>query len=155
MSFVFKLDALLELRRQTEKEHQRAVAKIQQDINRLQRQIRNTQVAIHQQNRALAADKLIGRLDLTYIANEKRFVGNLQLLMVQTMQKLGNVEKDLAAARAKLLEAARERKVIEKLRDKQFARWKQIQDRKEYAILDELGTQVALRGLTEEEFLTR
>ena len=150
MPFVFKLDALLELRRQAEKERQRAVAQVQQEVSALRRQIQQTQVAIAQQNRALVADKLVGRLDMAYIAYEKRFVGNLHMLMVQTLQKLATVEKKLLAARAQLLETTKARKVIEKLREKQQARWQQEEDRRENLALDELGTQVALRGLRED-----
>ena len=150
MGFVFKLDALLELRRHAEKERQRAVAQVQQEVNGLRRQIQQTQVAIAQQNRTLVKDKLVGILDMPYIAYEKRFVGNLQMLLVQTMQKLAGVEQKLAAARGQLLEATKARKVIEKLREKQHARWQQEQDRRENLALDELGTQVALRGLRED-----
>jgi len=149
--FIFKLETVLDLRRQAEKEQQRAVAKIQQQIEHLRRQIQQTQQAISQQHRALSADKLIGRLDLSYITHEKRFVGNLQLLLVQTFQQLVAREQEMVGARAKLLEAAKARKVIEKLREKQFFRWRQEQDRKESAQLDELGTQVALRGLLVED----
>jgi flagellar protein FliJ len=151
MRFTFRLESLLELRRQTEKERQLAVAKVQQQIDALRRQIQQTQLAIAKQNRTLVAEKLVGRLDLAYIANEKRFVGNLQILIAQTYKKLVDAERDMIGVRAKLMEAAIARKVIEKLREKQFARWKLEQDRKEAATMDELGTQVALREMIERE----
>ena len=83
---------------------------------------------------------------MAYIAHEKRYVGNLHVRIALTMQRLAEVEKTLAAARAGLLAAAKCRKVIEKLRERQFARWRYEQDRKEAAELDEIGTQIALRS---------
>jgi flagellar export protein FliJ len=62
---------------------------------------------------------------------------------------MAGLEKELSAARLQLLTAARERKVIEKLRDRQFARWRAEQDRKEAAVMDEIGTQLAMRRILE------
>ena len=62
-----------------------------------------------------------------------------------TLQLLSATEKKLAVARVELLAAARNRKVIEKLKEKQLARWRAEQDRKEADLLDELGTQLTLR----------
>src|SRR4051812_9981198 len=122
--FEFRLEALLEHRRSIEKEHQRTVAAIQQQIQAIMRQIQNAQMRIAMENRTLTSEKLVGSLDMQYIAHEKRFVGNLHLHIAVTMQKLAGVEQTLAAARAELLQAAKARKVMEKLREKQLARWR-------------------------------
>ena len=65
---------------------------------------------------------------MQYIATEKRYVGNLHLRIALAMDRLRELEKQQAAARAELLRAATERKVIEKLRDKQPAAWRQGKD---------------------------
>ena len=144
--FVFRLESLLEHRRQIEKEHQRKVAEIQQEIQLLTRQIRDAQTRIVLENRALTSSQLVGTLDMAYIAHQKRYVGNLHFRIAMTLQRLAEVEKTLAAVRAELIEAAKARKVIEKLRQRQFARWRDEQDRKEAAELDEIGTQIAVRS---------
>jgi len=149
--FIFSLQPLLQHRLHIEKEHQRKVAEIQQQANELRNHIQETQRRILEQNRKLTADQLLGPLDLAYIANEKRYVNTLQLVIVNTLQRLTLVERSIAAARAELLEAARARKVIEKLREKHFTRWREELDRKEIAELDEIGTQLALRQLAAEE----
>jgi flagellar protein FliJ len=154
--FIFRLEALLEHRRQIEKEHQRRVAGIQQEIQKLVNEIRQAEERISSENRALAAEKLVGKLDMQYISHEKRFVGNLHMKIVLTMQQIARTEQLLAAARAELLAAARARKVIEKLREKQFRRWREEQERKDSALMDEIGTQTAVRealrlSLEEEE----
>jgi flagellar export protein FliJ len=76
--------------------------------------------------------------------------------IVLGMQKLAAMETTLNAARAELLAAARDRKVIERLKEKQLARWRAEQERKEAALLDEIGTQLAIRNaaLTDVEIST-
>jgi flagellar protein FliJ len=143
--FRFKLDALLEHRQLIEKEKQRLVAVAQQEIQVVQRQIQDAQMRIALENRTLGARELTGRLDMAYIAAEKKYVGNLHLRIVFALQKIVGLEKNLAAARAELLEAAKARKVIEKLKEKQLARWRADLARKESALMDEIGTQVAMR----------
>src|SRR4051812_24204467 len=121
--FEFSLEALLDQRRRIEKEQQRKVAEIQQQAQLIVRQINETHARIADENRTLTAQKLTGTLDMQYIAHEKKFVGTLHVKIVLAMQKLAGVEQNPAAARAILLTAARARKVIEKLREKQYMRW--------------------------------
>ena len=144
--FQFRLEALLEMRALVEKEKQRRVAAIQGEIQALVRQIQEANTQIGAENRSLSSRELTGRLDMAYIAHEKKYVGNLQMRIVQAMQKIAVLEKTLAGARAELLEAARAKKVIEKLKEKQRTRWQMEQDRKEAGLMDEIGTQLAVRG---------
>jgi flagellar FliJ protein len=148
--FKFRLEALLTHRQQVEKEKQRRVAQIQGEIQAVVRHIQETQTRIAAENRTLGTRELTGRLDMQYIAHEKRFVGALAVRISLAMQKLAGLERTLAAARAELLVAARARKVIDKLREKQWRRWRMEQERKEAAVIDEIGTQLAVRNGTEE-----
>jgi len=144
--FEFRLEGLLEHRRQIEKDHQRKVAEIQQEAQIISRRIRDAQTRIVLENRTLTGQKLVGVLDMNYIAHEKRYVGNLHMQIAMAMQDLQAVEERINAARVELLAAAKARKVIEKLREKQLARWRLEQDRKESAEMDEMGTQIAMRN---------
>ena len=148
--FDFKLEALLTHREHVEKDAQRRMAKIQQEIQALVRQIQETRTRIVAEDRTLGTKELTGVLDMQYIAHEKRFVGNLHIKVMLSMQKLAGMEQSLNSARAELLAAARARKVIEKLKEKQFARWKLEQDRKESAAMDEIGTQLVIRNLAQQ-----
>jgi flagellar FliJ protein len=149
--FVFRLEALLEHRLQLEKEEQRKVGQVQQEMQALQRELQDAQGRIAAENRNLSARELTGRLDMQFIAHGKKYVGNLHVKIILGMQKLGALEHKLSAARAKLLEAARARKVIEKLKEKQLARWRAEQEAREAALLDEIGTQLALRQSLEAQ----
>jgi flagellar FliJ protein len=143
--FHFRLEALLDHRRNLEKERQRSVAQAQQEIQALITTIKTAQQRIADENRSLSTTQLTGRLDMAAIAFGKRYVGNLHVQIMLTAQKLGAAEQKLAAARAALLEAAKARKVIEKLREKQHARWLAELERKDASQMDEIGTQIAMR----------
>jgi flagellar FliJ protein len=144
--FEFRLEALVQHRQQVEKEKQRKLAAVSQQVQAVERHIQETQARIAEENRALGAKELTGKLDMHYIAIEKRYVGNLHLRIALAMDRLRELEKQQAAARADLLRAATERKVIEKLREKQFAAWRQELERKDAAQTDEIGIQLAARG---------
>src|SRR5436305_15299683 len=105
--FDFRLEALLTHRQQIEKEAQRRMAKVQQEIQAVARQIQETRARITAEDRTLGAKELTGVLDMQYIAHEKRFVGNLHIRIMTGMQKLAGLEQTLGAARAELLAAAR------------------------------------------------
>lgn len=143
--FEFRLEVLLQHRLRIEKERQQKVAEIQQQVQLIVREIQEAQARIAEENKTLAAQKLIGVLDMQYIAHEKKFVGNLHMKVVMSMQRLMGVEKQLNAARAQLLIAAKSRKILEKLKEKQHALWLTELERKEAAMLDEIGTQNAIR----------
>jgi flagellar protein FliJ len=144
--FEFKLEALLTHRAQIEKDKQRRLAQVQQQKQAVLRKIQDAEAQIRNENRTLGAKELTGKLDMQYIAHEKRFVGALTVRIVLAQQEVAALEVTLAAARKDLLAAARARKVIEKLKERQFARWRQEQERKEAAAMDEIGTQLAVRA---------
>jgi flagellar FliJ protein len=144
--FEFRLEALLTHRAQIEKDKQRRLAQVQQQIQAILRKIQDAETRIRQENRTLGGNELTGALDMQYIAHEKRFVGALTMRIVLARQEIMRLEVTLVAARKELLTAARARKVIEKLKERQLARWRQEQERKESAIMDEIGTQLAVRG---------
>jgi len=147
--FHFPLEALLTHRLHVEKEKQRKLAEVQNEIQAITRQLHETHATIAAENKTLTATQLTGTLDMQYIAYEKRYVGNLHVRIILGMQKLAALELKLAAARAELLAAARDRRVIEKLKERQHLRWKEAQDKKEAALMDEIGTQLALRHAAE------
>lgn len=148
--FKFSLEPLLDVRKEAEKEKQRKVGQIQQEEAELLNKIRSMEQTIRDQTSFLATQKLTGLLDLTYITQGKVYVGNLSLRIMQTMQQVAQVRQRLNLAKKELLEAAKARKVIEKLKEKQHRRWLEEQARKEAAFMDEIGTQLALRRMRED-----
>lgn len=142
--FTFQLAPVLKARRAAEQERQIAVAKLERIRMDIEGAIRRRQELLTASKRELRSS-LIGRvntLDLrSAAASSMRVMGQAQKLVLE----LAAVHKRLEAARAELIEATKQRRAVELLRDRRFAEWKREQDRKENAFVDELAVQQASR----------
>ena len=94
---------------------------------------------------------LTGVLDMSFLAAHRRFTGSVQRKAVAIVQKMALVQREIDAARAALSEAAKQRKIIDKLREKQLERWKAQRSRAENEELDDIGMQLAFRQLGEAQ----
>jgi len=142
--FVFKLDPLLRLRQREEQEKQRALASINRKRVQLEEHLRRQQSLITADKRGLR-DRLVGNLD----TNELRLHAASTTQSMRTAQRLAvelaGVHRHLTEARQDLLEATRNRRALELLRDKRYAQWKAEQDRLEAAATDEMAVIAAGR----------
>jgi flagellar FliJ protein len=86
------------------------------------------------------ADGLVGRVDLTRVGQFARYSGHAATRARQIVVKLAGLEKQIEDARQALLDATKQRKSLELLRDKHEAQWRYEQDRRETNELDELAT---------------
>ena len=87
-------------------------------------------------------NRLVGKIDLGFLAAYRRYVAAVQRRGTLMAQKMVLIQRQIDAAQAALAEAAKQRKIIEKLREKQFDRWKLETARKEAAELDEVSTRL-------------
>jgi flagellar export protein FliJ len=78
-------------------------------------------------------------------------MGAMQRQVIELVQKAVQAKKRLEEARTRLAEAARRRKAIEILREKQFDRWRMQQARAETALGDEIGNQLALYNMLQDQ----
>jgi flagellar FliJ protein len=146
--FIFKLEGVLRQRKHVEREKQRALAFKQQALVGLQAQLQRLQDTVQQANGDVRTNRLVGRLDMQFLAAHRRFLAGMQRQALGIVQKIALAQRAVDESRAELAEAARQRKVIEKLREKQFERWRAEQNRRELAQLDEIGMQLAYENLT-------
>jgi flagellar export protein FliJ len=118
-------------------------------------QLQDELLALDQSVQSAAADlrrnRLIGHLDLPFLAAHRRFIGAMQRKAVTLAQRMALVQRQIDEARRALAEAAKQRKILEKLRGKQYQRWLEAQNKKETEQLDEIGMQLAFRNLTEHQ----
>ena len=149
--FTFKLQAVLHHRELIEREKQRELAKVQGQMVLLQEELRSLNQQMQETTQELVRDHLIGKLDLSYLAAHRRYVAATQRRAMELVQKMALVQRQVDEARAALAEAAKQCKIMEKLREKQMERWQQDQFRHEMAELDEIGTQLAFRQGQEAE----
>ncbi len=137
--FQFRFQTLLAHHRRVEDQRQRDLAQHLRTRMILHDQIRDMQDTIRDSKRSMA-DGLIGSVDLTRVGQFARYSGHAAHRARQIVVKLAALEKEIEAARQLLLEATKQRKALELLRDKHEAQWRYEQNRRETNELDELAT---------------
>lgn len=143
-AFHFQYQSVLEHRRLVEDQRQRELAKHLCVRMILHDQLRAMQQTIRDSKQQLG-EALVGRVDLDRIAGFARYSGQAAQRAQQIVARLAQLEKLIETARQHLLEATKQRKALELLRDKHHQRWLQEQQRRQQAELDDLATQRYLR----------
>ena len=156
--FVFQLDGVLRQRKLAEEQKQRELAVVQAAMTALETQLRELDQTVQSTTADVRSNHLTGRLDLNFLAAHRRYIAATQRKALELAERMAAVQVRLDAARKTLADAARERKIIEKLREKREAEWKAAQARKDMAALDEIGTRIGyesgLRQAAEEQAVT-
>jgi len=137
--FRFKFQTLLAHHRRVEDQRQRDLAQQLRTRMILQDQIRDMQDTIRDSKQSMA-DGLVGKVDLNRVGQFARYSGHAAQRARQIVIKLAALEKKVEEARQTLLEATKQRKALELLRDKHEAKWQYEQNRKETNELDELAS---------------
>ena len=149
--FVFKLAGVLKQRLHEERRRQRDLAERQAHLASLQHRLRELNERVQQTNDDVRGNHLTGPLDMNFLAAHRRFLAAMQRGAVEIVRRMAVAQKQVDEALALLAEASKQRKVIEKLREKQFERWKAEQDRREVAELDEVAMQMSYHNLAQGE----
>lgn len=141
--FRFQLDPLLELRRRAEREQQVVVAAIESECRAIEERIRSCQDGIEQ-----SRIDLRGRLGVDGHAQVNAREAAWQTHSMHRMRaeadglviKLAGIMQRLTREREVLVELARERRSIEKLRERREQAWRCELARKERVELDDLAS---------------
>lgn len=131
----------------TERRHQRVVAENERQRLRLEDQLRRQQTVISRDKGELRTN-LTGRIDVQSL--RLHATSSMQLLRDahRIVLELAGVHKRLEAARVELVQAAKQRRAVELLRDRRWAQWKIAEEKRETAALDELAVMAAARKLS-------
>lgn len=148
--FVFKLQGVLRQREHAEQEKMRALAQCLKREADCQAEIATLNDAVQKSNDDMRANHLIGVLNMSFITAHRRFMLAMHRQGASLVQKLALAQQRVTEARLALAEAAKQRKVLEKLRDKQHERWRAEIAAKEARDLDEIGMQLAYQAGVEE-----
>lgn len=144
--FVFPLEAVLRHRARAEQERQRELAVAQAEMARLQGELKALNDAMQSSTADMKANHLTGSLDVSFLAAHRRYTVAMQRSGMTLVQDIARQQRKVDEAQRLLNEAARERKIMEKLRERQYERWRAEVGRKEAAGLDEVGMQLAYRN---------
>jgi flagellar FliJ protein len=145
--FVFKLEGVLRQRKHIEQQKQRELAIKQSQFVELQNTLAQVNETVQKTNEDVRKNHLVGRLNMQFLAAHRRFITGMQRQALGLVQRLALSQRAVDEARGELAEAAKQRKAIEKLREKQLARWREENARRDQAAMDEIGMQLAYQNL--------
>ncbi len=137
--FRFRLRRLLEVRRLRESIKRQELEEVRRELDR-QRRILS---ALEQAHEGSVNDLRVGfqgTLDLERIAVYHRYLGLLAHLIEGQRAVLESFVREEAARRVAVIEARRDRRIVEKLKDRAYARFLEQAAREEQAFLDEVST---------------
>jgi flagellar FliJ protein len=140
--FTFKLQAVLRHRAAIEQEKQRDYALVLARLKQLEDQLKALNQTMQETNDDIRLNHLTGRLDISFITAHRRFLMGMQRKAMDLVTAMAKAQREVDTARAALAEAAKQRKVLEKLRETQHDRWKQELSRKEMIAADEAAMQL-------------
>ena len=143
--FAFNLDPVLRHRTHVEQERMRDLAVAQAEMTRLQAELTALNESMQASAREMKANHLTGPLDVNYLAAHRRYTVATQRRGLILVQDLARQQRKVDEAQRLLGEAAKERKILEKLKERKRERWAEEIARKESAELDEVGMQLSFR----------
>jgi flagellar protein FliJ len=142
--FRFRLERFLELRRWKERQWEIALAKILGECLRLERRIE----AIGEE---IGASRLVAytegaRIDVEAMALRDHFVMRLAHERERTREILTVKRVELEKVRASYLEASRDRKVLDKLKERRSDEYYERQLDEEFKSIDDMSTAAAVNA---------
>jgi flagellar FliJ protein len=137
--FKFKLETVLKVKIRVEdlRKRELRLAEIQRDQAHKQLLLRQAEVTQTLDN---FREDLKRRIDVRQAVNYERFLRWLNKQVELAAAHLEQCQRQVAEARNKLIEAAKERQILEKLKEKEYEAYKREEQRLEDQFLDELGT---------------
>jgi flagellar export protein FliJ len=111
-------------------------------VKELQDQLAALNQSMQSTNDDIRQNHLVGRLDVSFITAHRRFLTGMQRKAIDLVTAIAAAQKQADTARAALAEAAKQRKILEKLRETQQHRWREELSRKELAAADETAMQL-------------
>ncbi len=137
--FRFRFEPMLKVKEHREKERQRELAetltKVQdQKASLMKMDTKRLNTMEHHRS------KLVGRVSMAEALVCSRYLLRLKRERMASSELLRGMEREAESRRQKLVEAARERKVYDLLKEKQQMRHRQGLDKDEQKALDEVAT---------------
>ena len=138
MAAKFKLQAVLNYRQSLEDQAQQLLAASLQKQSDLKAQLQEQKQKLQRHDRELKVRQVDG-LTVAEIDLYESQIQHCRRLIEDILGQLQQLDQQIIFERKELLNVARERQVMEKLKDKQEAEYQQELSRKERAMLDEIS----------------
>lgn len=148
--FVFPLETLLRVRRQHEDVAKRDFALALGRQSRAEEAVREIDRRTAEARAELAALQK-GSVDVGKIVSYYRFLSGQEVRRRGALEELKKLEKATETERSKLVEARREKRVVEILKEKHYKRYLQEEDKREQKEIDDVvSTRAAARAMRGE-----
>jgi len=146
--FRFDLQKLLELRAYAERDAELNLARALGEAGGIQERLR----AVAQERVAVAAERFKGGRSVAEIKSVDLYLLRLDHTKETLLDAAAKAELKVAQLREVFIEASRERRVLDKLREKRFSEYRKNASREEIKTLDDLSSgtrarQSALEGI--------
>ena len=143
--FVFSLEQLLQQRRRQEQQAQRALADCQSAAAGQQAALERLGADLASARDSLRGE-LTGAVNVAYLSIHQQYTLDAATRTAELNQRLAAAQRRVREAEAALIHAAKQRRVVEVLREKQLADWRARQSRRDQAEADEVAMQMGLPG---------
>ena len=143
--FSFRLESVLRLRQQREQQQKSIVGGLMSQINEQQRRAVALKTGLLEEGRQLKERYLQNEVDLDLVGYYYRYATQVGQAIHRRIERVGQIQKELSKARGGLVEAARERKVLEKLKERQKGRYELRARRLEQFEQDEVAARKTQR----------
>jgi len=141
--FQFRLDRLLDLRRWKEREWELALAKILGECLLLENRITEIGEEIGASRLAVFTDG--ARVDVEAMSRRELFVQRLAAERDRARVALVEKRRELEKVRARYVEASKDRKVLDKFKDRRAEEYYDRQQDEEFKAVDDINTAAAVR----------
>lgn len=149
--FRFRLETVERLRKQARDAQRRVVADAARTVGRVEERIVHLTRQLHDTLGGARETLRTGRLDLASLRGHELYRGWVHRRIAESYTELACRQSELDVERAKLVEASKQLKVIERLRERRWRRYLADVAREEQAASDEAAVQLYLRRRQERE----
>jgi len=140
--FVFQLDGVLRHRTNIEHRRKRELAVIQAQMTVLEAELRALDASVQNSIADLRDNRLVGRIDLAFLSAHRRYAFAMQRKAMGIVERMAGIKIQVDLAKRNLAEASKQRKILEKLRERLYARWREGIERRDVAEMDEIAMQL-------------
>lgn len=138
--FTFRFDTMLKIRRQREDEHKRVVADRIRQITQVQAQMASIDRQIRDETGAIRMRQEPGTIDIQQVLRRRHWLSRLHKSALEAEARRRFLEARLAQERAALAQAVKQRRILDKLKERQWLKYLSELQRRETRQSDELAT---------------
>lgn len=150
--FRYRLDTVLKVREIKEKREQEEFAKKKRDF--LEEKDKEDKISAHQKKRTSELTKMLRKgpiSDFARVLHRRAHLGVIKEDLDKQVEKVVTASQKLEEQRLKLIGAMKDKKIIDKHKERQLEQWRKVMQDLETKFLDEIGTIRHVRDKMQKE----